>query len=175
MSYSIRTRKLKFIWKFLYDIQMSSLIQWSQIRFCFCFCWNDDQQISNFAATMNANDKNNSAIFSLRIVSIDNYMRAPLFGLDTCYSEFRADEVKQVSVHSHKLSFIRNVKSNWFAWTISCGQIGAGHPNFWYRCKWNENMCPCSWCFSIFVCAVCWRRFNKRFRSFGISIGCEFG
>lgn len=46
---------------------------------------------------MNANNSNSSAIFSLRIVSIDNYMKAPLFGLDTCYSEFRADEIKQVS------------------------------------------------------------------------------
>lgn len=46
---------------------------------------------------MGTNNTENSAIFSLRIVSVDNYMKAPLFGLDTCYSEFRADEVKQVS------------------------------------------------------------------------------
>lgn len=37
-----------------------------------------------------------SAIFSLRIVSIDSYMKTPLFGLDTWYSDFRASEVKQV-------------------------------------------------------------------------------
>lgn len=46
---------------------------------------------------MSSKQTNSSAIFSLRIVSIDNYMKSPLFGLDTCYSEFRGDEVKQVS------------------------------------------------------------------------------
>lgn len=46
---------------------------------------------------MSATDVNNSDVFSLRIVSIDNYMRAPVLGLDACYSEFRADAVKQVS------------------------------------------------------------------------------
>lgn len=38
-----------------------------------------------------------AAIFSLRIVSIDSYMKVPLLELDTCYSEFRANEVKQVT------------------------------------------------------------------------------
>lgn len=45
---------------------------------------------------MNSNSTNISSVFSLRIVSIDSYMKAPLFGLDPCYSYFRADEVKQV-------------------------------------------------------------------------------
>lgn len=35
-------------------------------------------------------------IFSLRIVSADNYMTRPLNGLDPCYSEFRSFEIKQV-------------------------------------------------------------------------------
>lgn len=48
------------------------------------------------AMMSSASESNNSDIFSLRIVSIDNYMRAPVLGLDTCYSEFRAEAVKQV-------------------------------------------------------------------------------
>lgn len=51
----------------------------------------------NANANANATESNGSQIFSLRIVSIDNYMRAPVLGLDTCYSEFRAEAVKQVS------------------------------------------------------------------------------
>lgn len=46
---------------------------------------------------MNETITDTSPIFSLRIVSVDSYMKAPLFGLDACYSEFRAEEVKQVS------------------------------------------------------------------------------
>lgn len=36
-------------------------------------------------------------IQSLRIVSVDSYMRAPILGLDPCYSEFRGNDIKQVS------------------------------------------------------------------------------
>lgn len=45
-----------------------------------------------------------AAIFSLRIVSIDSYMKVPLLGLDTCYSEFRANEVKQVTIFISRFS-----------------------------------------------------------------------
>lgn len=64
-------------------------------------CVSNSARISLSNANMNANanatDSNGAEIFSLRIVSIDNYMRAPVLGLDTCYSEFRAEAVKQVS------------------------------------------------------------------------------
>lgn len=36
-------------------------------------------------------------ISSIRIVSIDSYMRAPILGLDQCYSEFRGNDIKHVS------------------------------------------------------------------------------
>lgn len=45
-------------------------------------------------AAMETNDKSN--ITSIRIVSVDNYMRYPISGLDPCYSEFRGSEIKQV-------------------------------------------------------------------------------
>lgn len=58
---------------------------------------------------MDSKDSSNSAIFSLRIVSVDNYMKTPLFGLDTCYSDFRADEVKQVSVTCYYNCILMNL------------------------------------------------------------------
>lgn len=66
---------------------------------CVCVCVSVQGLAHRFPsnANMNATDSNGSEIFSLRIVSIDNYMRAPVLGLDTCYSEFRADAVKHVS------------------------------------------------------------------------------
>lgn len=39
-------------------------------------------------------------IFSLRIVSADNYMTRPINGLDPCYSEFRSFEIKQVCLQN---------------------------------------------------------------------------
>lgn len=63
---------------------------------CGFFRWRT--RIDDSYLKMDSKDSSNSAIFSLRIVSVDNYMKTPLFGLDTCYSDFRADEVKQVSV-----------------------------------------------------------------------------
>lgn len=42
----------------------------------------------------------NDNISSIRIVSVDNYMRYPIQGLDPCYSEFRAAEIKQVGHRS---------------------------------------------------------------------------
>lgn len=35
-------------------------------------------------------------ITSIRIVSVDNYMRYPIPNLDPLYSDFRGNEVKQV-------------------------------------------------------------------------------
>lgn len=46
------------------------------------------------ATAMATDDKSN--ITSIRIVSVDNYMRYPIPGLDPCYSEFRGSEIKQV-------------------------------------------------------------------------------
>lgn len=42
--------------------------------------------------------KSSDNIFSLRIVSADNYMTRPISGLDPCYSEFRSFEIKQVPI-----------------------------------------------------------------------------
>lgn len=42
-------------------------------------------------------DDDKANITSIRIVSVDHYMRYPVAGLDPCYSDFRAAEVKQVS------------------------------------------------------------------------------
>lgn len=39
----------------------------------------------------------NNDIKSIRIVSVDSYMKYPVNGLDPCYSEFRGNEIKQVS------------------------------------------------------------------------------
>lgn len=41
-------------------------------------------------------DDDKANITSIRIVSVDHYMRYPVTGLDPCFSEFRATEVKQV-------------------------------------------------------------------------------
>lgn len=60
---------------------------------------------ANTNPNVSATDSNASDIFSLRIVSIDNYMRAPVLGLDTCYSEFRAEAVKQVSKNANKFFY----------------------------------------------------------------------
>lgn len=38
----------------------------------------------------------NCDIKSIRIVSVDSYMKFPIAGLDPCYSEFRGNEIKQV-------------------------------------------------------------------------------
>lgn len=124
-------------------------------------------------ANMNATDSNSSDIFSLRIVSIDNYMRAPVLGSDTCYSEFRAEAVKQVSKRYVTFWFL-------FSWVcfhdtiVSIVCIGPGHSCVWYRFKWYKNLCTYPWCLSVFVCSICWRWIDKWNWSFNISIGNEF-
>lgn len=51
----------------------------------------------------NANSNDDATVFSLRIVSIDSYMKTPIIALDTCYSEFRANEIKQVCLSLRRL------------------------------------------------------------------------
>lgn len=51
---------------------------------------------------MDAKNELSDRISSVRIVSADSYLRAPLLGLDPCYSEFRGNDIKQVRPLFHR-------------------------------------------------------------------------
>lgn len=63
--------------------------------------------------------KSSDNIFSLMIISADNYMTRPISGLDPCYSEFRSFEIKQVclftviflKIEKYKTFFVHRSRS----------------------------------------------------------------
>lgn len=125
---------------------------------------------------MSATDSNKSEIFSLRIVSIDNYMRAPVLGLDSCYSEFRAEAVKQVRFILLRFFCCCCCLDNWIlGFLFDEKKIGFRDSCVRYRFEWYQNVCPHSWCISISLRSICRRWFGKWNWSLVISIGDEFG
>lgn len=137
-------------------------------------------------AAMETNDKSN--ITSIRIVSVDNYMRYPISGLDPCYSEFRGSEIKQVGEHFFFQSWLatcpmrrpwsfvpllRRKKTSLISiFSVICPYFqGARDTNIWHRRKRNQDMYARPFGFSIFVCPIPRWQWPNGCRSNGISAG----
>lgn len=101
----------------------------------------------------------NANLLSLRIFTADHYMTVPSAGLDSNYSEFRSEPIRQVCVNVSDILTLCLLNGHFikYVYNNNTNTVGAYNSNIRHGFAWHQNLCSCTWCISVLVHTVPWQ------------------